>query len=156
MIKMQIIDNFLSDIEFDEVFSMIADTEFPWFYGLVTSGSKYSQFTHCFYNHDQPTHYYPRLRFFREKLKVKSLVRIKANLNPRTETLEEYNYHIDYEDMKTAILYLNTCDGYTKFKTGEKVDSVKNRIVIFDSNLEHTGTSCTDQFGRLVINFNYF
>jgi hypothetical protein len=153
---MQIIDNFLSDNEFGEVFRMIADTEFPWFYGLVTSGSKYSQFTHCFYNHDQPTDYYPKLRFFREKLKVKSLVRIKANLNPRTETLQEYDYHIDYEDMKTAILYLNTCNGYTKFKTGEKVDSVKNRIVIFDSNLEHTGTSCTDQYGRLVINFNYF
>jgi hypothetical protein len=156
---MQIIDNFLSDSEFDEVFSMIANTEFPWYFGMVVSGvsgSKYSQFTHCFYNYDQPTHYYPKLRFFREKLKVKSLVRIKANLNPRTQTLEEHNYHIDYSDMKTAILYLNTCDGYTKFKTGEKVDSVKNRIVIFDSNLEHTGTSCTDQYGRLVINFNYF
>jgi len=37
-----------------------------------------------------------------------------------------------------------------------KLDSLKNRIVIFDSNLEHTGTSCTNQFGRLVINFNYF
>ena len=153
---MEIIDNFLSDSEFDEVFSMIANTEFPWYFGMVVSGSKYSQFTHCFYNYDQPTHYYPKLRFFREKLKVKSLVRIKANLNPKTQTLEEHNYHIDYADMKTAILYLNTCDGYTKFKTGEKVDSVKNRIVIFDSNFEHTGTSCTDQYGRLVINFNYF
>ena len=156
---MEIIDNFLSDSEFDQVFHMIANTEFPWYFGMVVSGvseNKYSQFTHCFYNYDQPTHYYPKLRFFREKLKVKSLVRIKANLNPRTQTLEEHNYHIDYTDMKTAILYLNTCNGYTKFKNGEKVDSVKNRMVIFDSNLEHTGTSCTDQYGRLVINFNYF
>ena len=92
---MEIIDNFLSDSEFDEVFSMIANTEFPWYFGMVVSGSKYSQFTHCFYNYDQPTHYYPKLRFFREKLKVKSLVRIKANLNPKTQTLEEHNYHID-------------------------------------------------------------
>ncbi len=153
---MEIIDNFLSDSEFDQVFTTIADNTFPWYFGMVVSGSIYSQFTHVFYNDDHPTHYYPKLRFFREKLKAKSLVRIKANLNPRTQTLEEHNYHIDYADMKTAILYLNTCDGYTKFKTGEKVDSIKNRIVIFDSNLEHTGTSCTNQFGRLVINFNYF
>lgn len=153
---MEIIDNFLSDSEFDQVFSMIADTSFPWYFGVIVSGSKYSQFSHVFYNHDEPTHYYPRLRFLRKKLKVKSLIRIKANLNPRTQTLEEHDYHIDYPNVKTAIFYLNTCDGYTKFKNGEKVDSVKNRIVIFDSNLEHTGTSCTNQFGRLVINFNYF
>jgi hypothetical protein len=154
--SIKVIDNFLSDEEFNEVFSMIADSEFPWFYGLVVSGSKYTQFTHCFYQHDEPTYYYPRMKFFRDKLKMKSLVRIKANLNPRTETLNEHDYHIDFTNMKTAVFYLNTCNGYTKFKTGEKVDSVKNRIVIFDSNLEHTGTSCTDTHARLVINFNYF
>ena len=31
-----------------------------------------------------------------------------------------------------AIFSLNTCDGYTKFKDGTKVESVANRIVIFD------------------------
>lgn len=154
--KIKIIDNFLSDAEFNSIFSLLADSEFPWFYGLVVSRSQYTQFTHCFYNYDQPTHYYSRLRFIREKLNVKSFVRIKANLNPKTEILQEHDFHIDYPDMKTAILYLNTCNGYTKFKDGTKVDSIKNRIVIFDSNLEHTGTSCTDQHCRLLINFNYF
>ena len=153
---MKIIDNFLSDDEFNNLFRLITDSEFPWFYGLVVSGSQYTQFTHCFYNYDQPTHYYSRLRFIREKLNVKSFVRIKANLNPKTETLQEHDYHIDYPNMNTAIFYLNTCVGYTKFKNGEKVDSIANRMLIFDSNLEHTGTSCTDTHCRLLINFNYF
>ena len=58
--------------------------------------------------------------------------------------------------MTTAIYYLNTNNGFTKFENGDKVNSVANRIVIFDSNLKHTGTSCTDSYARLLINFNYF
>ena len=153
---MKIIDNFLSDSEYQGLLDLILNHSFPWFFGPVISGSKYTQFTHCFYQKDQPTHLYPKLSFFREKLEVRSFVRIKANLNPKTEKIQEHDYHIDYSDMTTAIFYLNTCDGYTKFKDGTKVDSVSNRILIFDSNLEHHGTSCTNNPGRLVINFNYF
>jgi hypothetical protein len=153
---MEIIDNFLNEFEFSNIKSLIMSTNFPWFFGTVVTGSKHTQFTHCFYQYDQPTHFYPQISFIREKLNVRSLVRIKANLNQKTEHIEEHDYHIDFPDMKTAIFYLNTCDGYTKFKNGEKVNSVENRIVIFDSNLEHTGTSCTNQCARLVINFNYF
>ena len=153
---MKIVDNFLNEIEFSNIRSLIMSTNFPWFFGTVVTGSKYTQFTHCFYQYDQPTHFYPQISFIREKLNVTSLVRIKANLNIKTNSIEEHDYHIDYPDMKTAIFYLNTCDGYTKFKDGNKIDSIANRLLIFDSNLEHTGTSCTDEPARLVINFNYF
>ena len=43
----------------------------------------------------------------------------------------------------------------TKFSNGEIVKSEENKYVEFDSQLEHTGTSCTDQDYRIVINFNY-
>ena len=52
-------------------------------------------------------------------------------------------------------IHLNTCDGYTVFKNGEKVESVANRYIEFDSNLMHSGTSTTDSKRRVVINFNY-
>ena len=58
--------------------------------------------------------------------------------------------------MTTAIYYLNTNNGFTKFENGDKVNSVANRMVIFDSNLKHTGTSCTDAHARMLINFNYY
>ena len=38
----------------------------------------------------------------------------------------------------------------------EKVKSKKNRMVLFDSTLEHYGTNSTDCNNRMVINFNYF
>ena len=69
------------------------------------------------------------------------------------------DYHVDLTNgpigQKTAILYINTCNGWTQFKKGGKVKCVENRMVIFDSNLEHTGFSCTDQKRKVVVNFNY-
>lgn len=154
--ELKIVDDFLDHHQFSIIRSLIMNTNFPWFFGPVTTGSKFHQCTHCFYQLDQPTHLFQDISFFREKLNVRSLVRIKANLNQRTETIEEHDYHIDFADMKTAIFYLNSCDGYTKFKNGQKVNSVANRVVIFDSNLEHHGTSCTNAPARVVLNLNYF
>jgi hypothetical protein len=51
---------------------------------------------------------------------------------------------------------VNSNDGYTKFETGEIVESVANRIVIFDSDVKHTGTTCTNALGRFVVNLNYW
>ena len=38
----------------------------------------------------------------------------------------------------------------------DKVESIENRFVTFPSHLHHTGTTCTDQKRRVVINFNYY
>ena len=67
--------------------------------------------------------------------------------------------HIDFGDVtgyKTAIYYVNSNDGYTKFETGEIVESVGNRLVIFDGRIKHCGSTHTNQKYRIVINFNYF
>ena len=85
---------------------------------------------------------------------VKDGVGVKANLNVRTKEPELYGMHSDCADKTTAIFYVNTNNGYTKFETGDIVESVANRVVIFDSNIKHTGVSCTDEKRRVVINFN--
>ena len=66
-------------------------------------------------------------------------------------------YHIDqsFNNAKTAIYYVNSNNGWTEFETGEVVNSVANRIVIFDSNIKHVGYSCTDEKTRVVLNINY-
>ena len=38
----------------------------------------------------------------------------------------------------------------------EKVESKKNRIVLFKANEDHYGTNSTNCKNRMVINFNYF
>ena len=93
------------------------------------------------------------------KLKVKKLFKAKVNIRTRTSNIYGSEYHVDIiekiEGHKTAIYYLNTNDGYTLFKSGEKVNSVGNRIVIFDGHQYHCGTSCTDQNIRSVLNINF-
>ena len=101
-----------------------------------------------------------------------ALIRIKANANFRTEKIIEGPYHVDRsdddagsndnscDDMFNAVFYINTCDGYTRFKDennelGEKIMSQENRLAIFNNKYYHAGTSTTDQFARYVININY-
>jgi len=90
------------------------------------------------------------------KLRVTSLFRVKANMNPRTQEIIKHGFHLDVPyNETTAIYYVNSNNGYTEFEDGTKVESVANRLVKFDSNIRHTGTTCTDSKIRCVINFNY-
>ena len=157
----KVIDNYL---ELDEHLIlktiMEADT-FPWFYnGEKVIGDKtlfHYQFVHIFYiNNNENSNFFKHLNQLINKLKPESLVRIKANLNPVSHELIEYNTHQDQTfDCKAAIYYLNDNDGYTMIGK-EKVESKKNRIVLFKANEDHYGTNSTNCKNRMVINFNYF
>ncbi len=86
----------------------------------------------------------------------KSLMRIKINAFPYTETVHEHNKHIDYTYKHMgAIFYLNTCDGYTKLKDGSKIDSVANRLLLFDASEPHQSTTTSTARLRYNINFNF-
>jgi hypothetical protein len=68
-------------------------------------------------------------------------------------------WHVDRPfQCKTAILYLNNCNGYTLLKTNPitKIESIENRMLLFDSKIQHKAISQTDSKRRIVINFNYF
>jgi hypothetical protein len=69
----------------------------------------------------------------------------------------EHGMHTDYDFSHTsAILSINKCDGYTKMEDGTKIDSVPNRIVIFDGSKPHTSSTTTDAPIRININYNWF
>lgn len=93
-------------------------------------------------------------------LNIVTLLRAKANITFNSPHLLEHGMHVDVEGIdhvpvKTGILYLNTCDGYTLFENGRIIRSVANRYVEFDCSIRHTGTTTTDQPYRAVINLNY-
>ena len=122
------------------------------------------QFTHAIYDtrwfsESDTSPYIDLLDPIFVKLKVKKLFKAKVNIRTRTSKIYRSEYHVDIiekiEGHKTAIYYLNTNDGYTLFKSGEKVKSVGNRLVVFDGQLYHCGTTCTDQNIRSVLNINY-
>lgn len=161
--KLTVIDNFLDNKDFEDLKSTMLGTYFPWFFNEMKTDfldSKYNfQFTHLFYDNLKPnSSYFNILTPLVYKLNPAALVRIKANLTPITDQKVIYDYHVDYTDIKckTAIYYLNSNNGKTLFDDGSSIDSVENRLIYFDSNLLHTGTSCTDEKVRCVINLNYF
>ena len=100
--------------------------------------------------------YYPDLMPLLNKINPKEILRVKANLGTRTPVHVEGGMHTDSK-MKhtTAIFYLNTNNGYTKFENGTFVESVANRLVVFNSDLLHSGFSQTDENIRCLINLNY-
>ena len=82
---------------------------------------------------------------------------LQALLQPRADRIIEYALHNDVSPHKgyTGVFYLNTCNGYTVFEDGRKVESVDNRLLKFDGNLKHAGSSVTDAQRRIVINLNW-
>jgi hypothetical protein len=113
--------------------------------------------THLIYEHTILSPLYNKIIPHCKPFDIKSLIRIKINMYPNTEILKEHGMHIDYDfPHKAGILSINTCDGYTKLEDGTKIDSVANRMLLFDASTPHTSSTCTDQPVRVNINFNYF
>ena len=156
----EIIDNFLPEEEFNSIQSLMMGGQFNWFYtdGLTYDDDGLYLMLHMFYQPEvgENSEYLPMWNTFMNKVEAKKCMRIKANLTFKTPTIELHPLHIDYEDIKTATFYINTNDGYTEFENGVRVSSVANRVCIFDSNLQHRGTTHTEgDHQRIVVNFNY-
>jgi hypothetical protein len=164
--NVKIIDNFLSIEEADKIEQEFTHPFFPWYYSssinpefdhLQEKPNHQFQFVHTFYfKHKIMSNAWPTLEPLIEKMKIKSLVRVKANCIPMTENIITHGFHIDYKDNLTAIYYVNSNNGFTEFETGEKIESSKNRLIIFSSNIKHRGTTSTDAHCRMNININYF
>lgn len=164
----QIFDNFLDPQCFKELQSVLCGSNFPWYYSSVVvngrDGIDHFMFTHSFYREweycPSSDHYFLLDPFLR-KINPYGIIRIKANLLSRTEKHVEHGFHTDVcksrqKSIKTAIFYVNTNNGYTKFEDGDIIESIENRLVVFDSGINHTGSTCTDKKTRIVINFNYY
>jgi hypothetical protein len=72
----------------------------------------------------------------------------------------ESSWHTDLDDgnSKTAIMYMTTCNAKTLLDVEKEiinVDSVENRILIFDTDIRHKMISATDTKRRIIINLNY-
>ena len=167
--KYEVVDNFLPTEFFDRLVRLFTGREIekahriPWYFNsfitssMLQEGELFFYMVHMFYNNNMPiSSHYNELVPLLEKLKVKCLLRIKANLYPNTTILHEHAMHTDYEYSHSgAILSLNTCDGYTKLKDGTKIDSVANRVLLFDASNEHCSSTTTNDYARFNININY-
>ena len=158
---MKIIDNFISKKKQDELEKLLFSDNFPWYFYLHTANKTNDifnyQFIHLFYRDNAPnSEYFNILKPLIKQINPISLIRVKANLNPISHKLVKFDKHIDQPiKCKVAIYYINDNNGYTVVGK-EKIKSKSNRIVFFDSNVEHYGTNSTNCKNRMLINFNYF
>ena len=156
---MNIYKKFLPKQVFDTLKNAIMGDYFPWYFNnYINDKGNSFQFTFIFLRNEKYECWgqwkdiiIPVL----QNIKHKKINRVKANLLTRTDKIFQHKYHTDQDKGTTGILYLNNCNGYTKFENGKKVVSEENKYVEFDSSLRHTGSSCTDKKRRVVINFNY-
>lgn len=160
--KYESLNNFLEEKQFNLIKLTLLGSNFPWYYNdeVVYNDKNNFQFTHIFFiNYSIVSNMFNLIKPLVDKINPISLVRIKANLTTKTDTIVEHGYHVDYnteENMKTAVFYINSNNGYTKFKNVKKIKSEENKIVFFNSKSLHTGSTCTDEKVRIVINLNYF
>lgn len=159
----KIIDNFLPEEQFAFLQEQMFHYSFPWYYHPGTSDSVAENiydfhFVHAFYvNNSWSSDLAGLLNPVIQLIKPKAIVRIKANFTtPATEQFPS-GWHTDYDfKCTTAVMYINDNDGYTEFENGDKVESVANRFVTFDSRTRHRAVNATNSSERVVINFNYF
>lgn len=171
----KIIDNALSQETFEGIKNFVLNSNFPW--NLVTEvvgpqGRKEKKnipitasyyFTHLFWK-EFHFHYSlytgPQSQIFApilDLLDYNAIIRIKGNLYPSTETIVHHEDHNDCDfPHRGAIFYLNTNNGFTVLEDDIKIESIENRLLLFDPSIPHHSTTCTDNKCRVNINFNFF
>ena len=156
-----VIDNYITDKDFEHIRDWAFSHEVEWRRspGVADDDDTHlGYFYHQLYNDQEP-----KSRWLHEgmvapliqRAKMAVCLRIKMNLYPSTETIQ---YHAPHKDLpfphQAAVYCLNTCDGGTTIGT-TRIDSVANRMIIFNGNEDHFSSTCTDQPVRMNINFNW-
>ena len=162
-IKYTIKDNFLDPVDFEKIKNFVLGNKFPWFFedNVAYTGKHNTHFywTHGVFRHGSGvvSPLCNILSTFLNKLEAKAFIRIKANLYSRDDKITEHEKHVDYNfKHKGALFSVNTCNGFTMLADGTKIESVENRLLLFDPSLPHHSSTCTDAKVRVNININYF
>jgi len=157
-------NNLLNLNDYQKIKKTMSSANFPWYFnesslhGEVGSGIKEKnifQFTHTFLQDGIISSNMNILEPLLPELNAVTFFRIKANLNTQTSKIIETGEHTDEDKRFTsAVFFLNSCNGYCKIDN-KKIKSEDNKMVIFNSNKKHTGSTCTDVDRRMLINFVY-
>jgi len=157
---MKTIQNFLEKDIFNNIKNILLSNNFPWYYSQITGNKKdYSDsfFYHFLFHDDQQKspHFNKVLMPIISKLNFNYLLRSKINFYTKKNKFIKTAFHLDYQEPHTVALFsINTNNGFTLFKNGNKVPSIENQLLIFDGQLEHCSVSQTDEKFRINININ--
>jgi len=167
-VNITIADDYLAEDYFNSIVDEFSVSTTPYYIadGISYEKDGHLQFTHTICANGEITSpdYFDLLKLYFNTLQVDQFVNCKVNLIPKTKTLIEHGWHIDVTEIpedqkkysKTSVLYLNSTNGYTIFKSGIKVPSKANRLVMFPNHYEHASTTNTcDALYRLSLITNF-
>lgn len=159
----EVIDNFLPQPQFQDIQNLLLGKNFFWYYVDYVAGegvedTKLYYFMHTFFeNHSIQSNQIHVVAPLIEKINPTAIIRAKANLYPNTNEHARHGMHRDLDTPhKGMVFYINTNNGFTVLEDGTKIESVANRVLLFDSSQPHCSTSCTDEKTRVTLNMNYF
>ena len=181
---LKVIDNFLTKSYFKELTDLLTGESFEWWYTNPTQGHMGNRlngygFTHGFWDiGGRPN----RFSNFIQQLLYQTLDATDCDLILRARAdmvtwsgHEEFVHpaHVDFPFPNTAaVFYINESDGdtvfhnvypkdvpkgthYTELKEYTRSSPKPNRLVLFDGELVHTGSSPIKYQNRVLINSNY-
>ena len=154
---------FLAPDVFEKIKNLVMDQDFPWRRRdhMTPNPDDKMYFTYCFYNNliSRSNFYQPHILPILEKLQAEAPIQVRANMTI-SELFKTSDWHRDYNfECKTAILYLNDCDGGTELKINNKITFIKadaNKMLVFDTPILHRSITSKTEPLRYIINFNYF
>ena len=158
---MELIDNFLDEEYFKTIEDLLFGGDLPYYYnsGLNSKQKNLDDyyFTHVIYHSDRSnSNLFDILKPMLDKIVYEKILKMKVNFFPRSPKIIEHAKHIDLNfKHKGFILYMNNSVGYTLLENNQKVKSVRNRALFFDSSKPHSSTTATNVHGRVNINMNY-
>lgn len=153
-INHQVIDNFLSETELNQLKEKF-NNEPTWILDNFDDVDIFLE-KKIYENNSPVLDFYNDLVPLLQKIQVLGLIEIGSNLYLREKYIKTIKKEKKYKfNHGTAIYYLNSNDGYTLLDDGTKVQSVENRILIFESEKDYYETNCTDSRCRINITFNY-
>lgn len=161
----KVIDNALPADEYRTLEHLVHGSEIEWKLHNGTTGNPVNcgdwRFTHIVYHQRAELNTKYKFNFMPvfNYLDVAALISCKLNCDISTVKPEQRPWHTDqgvHSDCTfTAILYFNDCNGKTIFKDNFSVESKRNRMVVFNSKLEHCGVTQTNAPRRYVLNTNF-
>ena len=160
--------NVLDQKTFDLLQQQLTSDRFAWFYNdhvvdtkdMMTEEKYQIQFVHWFHQNSTVVtsqENWQLLFPIFEVLQPYSFIRVKANNIPINDNQVVHGFHTDTTVPLswTAIFYVNTNNGFTEFSDGTKITSQANSMIVFPSNMKHSGSTCTDERSRINININF-
>jgi hypothetical protein len=157
------INNFLPKKDFNEINNIINHIHYPWYVDAHHAETqKHFHFVHDFYHKDKDVRpkvddYFYDIFYKKISDQVGFKIKIlKARVNLFVKSSFKYlDYHQDYKEGLSMLLYMEDSDGCTQFQNGKTINSVENKALFFNANSIHRTVMQKNSFLRKNINVNF-